>query len=149
MNPLKDLQKYGQSVWLDYIRRSLITSGELQHMVEEEWIRGVTSNPTIFQKAIAGSSDYDDDIKDLIKTDSHLEAHVTFEKLALKDIQLAADILRPIYDKTDGIDGDQTLFVHSDEVEAAWQNYSPLLEIDIPVHPYPAGTWGPTEADKL
>ncbi|MHA2223511.1 MAG: transaldolase family protein, partial [Candidatus Thorarchaeota archaeon] len=59
MNPLRELQKYGQSFWLDYIRRSLITSGELRRLVEEDGLRGVTSNPTIFQKAISGSSDYD------------------------------------------------------------------------------------------
>jgi len=59
MNPLKQLQNYGQSVWLDYIRRSLISSGELKDLIEQDGIRGVTSNPSIFQKAIAGSSDYD------------------------------------------------------------------------------------------
>ena len=60
MNPLKELGGQGQSIWLDYIRRNLIRSGELKRMVDEDGIRGVTSNPTIFEKAIAGSSDYDD-----------------------------------------------------------------------------------------
>jgi len=66
MNPLKELQKYGQSFWLDYIRRSLITGGELERLVKEDGLRGVTSNPPIFQKAIAGSSDYDDILKEMV-----------------------------------------------------------------------------------
>ena len=63
-NPLKALQEYGQSVWLDYIRRSLLTSGELRRLVEEDGLRGVTSNPAIFEKAIAGSTDYESDPSD-------------------------------------------------------------------------------------
>ncbi len=105
MNPLRSLQDYGQSLWLDYIRRSLITGGELERLVKEDGLRGVTSNPTIFQKAIAGSSDYDQTLKDLIKSDPHMDARALFEKLAFEDIQKAADILRTTYDKTDGEDG--------------------------------------------
>ncbi|MDH3258593.1 MAG: transaldolase, partial [Deltaproteobacteria bacterium] len=67
MNPLKELGNYGQSVWLDYIRRGLITSGELRHMVEEDGLGGVTSNPAIFQKAITGSADYAESLKSLEK----------------------------------------------------------------------------------
>jgi transaldolase/glucose-6-phosphate isomerase len=105
MNPLKELNEYGQSVWLDYIRRSLITDGELERLVKEDGLRGVTSNPTIFQKAIAGSSDYDDKLKELIDADPHAEVRSLFEKLTHEDIQMAADILRRVYDETDGVDG--------------------------------------------
>jgi transaldolase/glucose-6-phosphate isomerase len=105
MNPLKELQKYGQSFWLDYIRRSLITGGELERLVKEDGLRGVTSNPTIFQKAIAGSSDYDGTLKDIIDTEPHVDARNLYEKLAVEDIQMAADILRDVYEETDGSDG--------------------------------------------
>jgi transaldolase/glucose-6-phosphate isomerase len=105
MNPLRELQKYGQSFWLDYIRRSLITSGELRRLVEEDGLRGVTSNPTIFQKAIAGSLDYDKAITEILKTDPHVDGQDLFERLVIEDIQLAADILRPVYDETGGADG--------------------------------------------
>ena len=67
VNPLKDLLKYGQSVWLDYIRRNLITSGELKRLIEEDGLRGMTSNPSIFEKAIAGSTDYVDFLAELHK----------------------------------------------------------------------------------
>ena len=69
MNPLKELLAQGQSVWLDYIRRDLIRTGELKRLVEEDGIRGVTSNPTIFEKAIAGSTDYDDALRALLAKD--------------------------------------------------------------------------------
>ncbi|WP_455281865.1 bifunctional transaldolase/phosoglucose isomerase [[Eubacterium] cellulosolvens] len=105
MNPLRELQNYGQSFWLDYIRRSLITSGELRRLVEEDGLRGVTSNPTIFQKAIAGSSDYDKTLTEILKTDPHVDGQDLFERLAIEDIQMAADILRPVYDETGGVDG--------------------------------------------
>jgi transaldolase/glucose-6-phosphate isomerase len=105
MNPLRELQKYGQSFWLDYIRRSLITSGELRRLVEEDGLRGVTSNPTIFQKAIAGSSDYDKTITEILKTDPHINSQDLFERLAIEDIQMTADILKPVYNETGGADG--------------------------------------------
>src|SRR4029450_8095939 len=88
-SPVRALQVFGQSVWLDYIRRSLITSGELQRMIEEDGLRGVTSNPAIFEKAIAGSSDYAD-ILDAPGATS-LDATSLYEKLAIRDIQDAAD----------------------------------------------------------
>ena len=105
MNSLKKLHKFGQSFWLDYLRRSLITSGELDRMVDEDGLRGITSNPTIFEKAIAGSSDYDDVIEDSVKSDPHLEIEALFEELAITDIQLAADTLRPVYEESDCADG--------------------------------------------
>src|SRR6516225_10146287 len=94
VNPLKDLQKYGQSVWLDYIRRSLITSGELQRLIDEDGLRGMTSNPSIFEKAIAGSTDYTD-ILGSLRGKSDLDAKDRYEALAIRDIQDAADTLRP------------------------------------------------------
>ncbi len=105
MNPLRELQKFGQSVWLDYIRRSLITTGELQQLIDVDGLRGVTSNPIIFQKAIAGSQDYDTIIRDAVTKNLHIEANKLFEILAIEDIQLTADILRPIYDATGRADG--------------------------------------------
>ena len=103
-NPLKDLLKYGQSVWLDYIRRNLLTSGELKRLIEEDGLRGMTSNPAIFEKAIAGSTDYTDILQSLqSKTD--LDAKARYEILAIRDIQDAADFLRPGYDSSKRRDG--------------------------------------------
>src|SRR5262245_16461161 len=103
MNPLKSLQEYGQSVWLDYIRRNLITTGELKRLVDEDGLRGVTSNPAIFEKAIAGSTDYEDLLKELAPKD--LDTKSIFEHLAIRDIQDAADVLRPVYEQTKRRDG--------------------------------------------
>jgi transaldolase len=105
MNSLKKLQYYGQSFWMDDVRRSLITSGELKHLIEEDGLSGVTSNPTIFQKAIAGSLDYDEAIKKLLAKYPSINARTMFEKLSIEDILMAADVLRPTYDRTDGADG--------------------------------------------
>ena len=105
MNPLKSLHGFGQSFWMDYIRRSLITGGELHRLVKEDGLHGITSNPTIFQKAIAGSSDYDEAIKHILQTEPHIEDRKLFDKLAIEDIQMAADVMRPIYDGTNGADG--------------------------------------------
>lgn len=103
-NPLKKLGDYGQSVWLDYIRRSLITSGELKRMVDEDGLRGVTSNPAIFEKAIAGSSDYKEALKSLSQ-EKGLDAKAIYERLAIEDIHLAASVLEPVYQKTKRRDG--------------------------------------------
>src|SRR5215813_4896628 len=102
-NPLQSLQTYGQSVWLDYIRRSLITSGELKRLLDEDGLRGVTSNPSIFEKAIVGSTDYKDFLE--AQGPSGLDAKSLYEKLAIRDIQDAADILRPVYDRSNMRDG--------------------------------------------
>jgi transaldolase / glucose-6-phosphate isomerase len=103
-NPLKALTNYGQSVWLDYIRRSLITTGELKRLIEEDGLRGVTSNPAIFEKAITGSTDYAQTLQDLGKQKG-LDAKGLYEQLAIKDIQDAADVLRPVYEQTKRRDG--------------------------------------------
>ncbi len=102
-NPLFELYEAGTSVWLDYIRRSLMTSGELTRMIEEDAVVGMTSNPTIFEKAIGGSRDYDDALRDLV------HAGITDEEIMLslivEDIKLAADVLKPVYEQTKHKDG--------------------------------------------
>lgn len=102
-NPLQQLADYGQSVWLDNIRRGLITSGGLKRMITEDAVVGVTANPTIFEKAISGSTDYDAAIDQLVKQGKN--AHEIYETLATEDVGNAADVLRPVYDQTDGLDG--------------------------------------------
>ncbi len=103
INPLKALYGYGQSVWLDYIRRSLITSGELQRLIDEDGLRGVTSNPAIFEKAVTGSNDYTQALKGLEA--QNLDPKATYEALAIRDIQDAADVLRPLYRASERRDG--------------------------------------------
>ncbi len=105
MNPLKELLAQGQSVWLDYIRRDLIRTGELKRLVDEDGIHGVTSNPTIFEKAIAGSTDYDDALRALLAKHPKAEVGNLYERLAIEDIQMTADVLRAVYDETGGADG--------------------------------------------
>jgi len=105
MNSLKQLQDCGQSIWLDYIRRDLITSGEFQRLVEEDGVHGVTSNPTIFDKAISAGTTYDDALRLLLSADPDRDALTLFENLEIEDLQMAADILRPVYDQTNGSDG--------------------------------------------
>jgi transaldolase len=103
-NPLKELTKFGQSVWLDYIRRDLFTSGELKRLIEEDGLRGMTSNPSIFEKAIAGSNLYAQTLAELEKR-KDLDAKGRYEELAIKDIQDAADFLKPVYQQTNRRDG--------------------------------------------
>ena len=102
-NPLLELQQQGQSVWLDFIRRSLITSGELQRLIDQDGLCGMTSNPSIFEKAIAGSTDYADILQRL--QSQNLSAGEIFERIAIRDIQDVADLLRPVYDRTHRRDG--------------------------------------------
>ena len=105
MNPLLDLQKHGQSIWLDYIRRSLLTDGSFQRLIDEDGLRGVTSNPTIFEKAINGSSDYDGSLRNLLAKSPTLDAASLYDRLAIEDVQIAAGLLRPAYDLSGGADG--------------------------------------------
>ena len=109
MTKLHELAELGQSIWLDYISRSLIASGELQKLVDQG-LRGVTSNPSIFEKAIAGSADYDEDLNRLVR-DGKSVAEI-YEDLAMADIRSAADILRPVYEKSGGADGYVSLEVN-------------------------------------
>lgn len=104
MNPLKELAAQGQSIWLDYIRRGMTRDGGLLKMVADDGLRGMTSNPAIFQQAIAGSDDYDDVINGLVG-DAGKDAKAIFEELAIVDIREAADVLRTVYDDTDALDG--------------------------------------------
>ena len=104
MNPLKDLNEFGQSVWLDFIQRKLLTGGELKRLVEEDGLKGVTSNPAIFEKAIADSDDYDDVIARM-GGDGPAAPKDVYEAIATRDIQDAADVLRPVYDETGRRDG--------------------------------------------
>lgn len=109
MSKLIELEKLGQSVWFDFIRRSLITSGELQALIDKG-VRGITSNPAIFEKAIAGSNDYDEAIKELIKTGKSINE--IYESLVIEDISMAADLLKNIYDSSNGLDGYVSLEVN-------------------------------------
>lgn len=104
-NPLKKLSQFGQAVWLDYIHRQLIESGKLRQMVTEDDLRGVTSNPSIFCQAIAGSNAYDKYMRSILEKDNKSGADAVYEKLAIQDIQEAADTLRVVYDETKGNDG--------------------------------------------
>jgi transaldolase/glucose-6-phosphate isomerase len=135
-SPLRALQVFGQSVWLDYIRRSLITSGELRRLIDEDGIRGVTSNPSIFEKVVTGSADYREAIDSL--AERALDAKTLYETIAIRDIQDAADELRAVYEETAGRDGYVSLEV------------SPLLAHDT------AGTlnearrlWGTVDRSNL
>jgi len=102
-NPLRRLERLGQSVWLDYIRRDLLTSAEFRSLIEDDGLGGMTSNPTIFEKAIAGSSDYDDQLRELVRAGKSVDE--IYDALTSTDIRMAADALRPIYDRTQGRTG--------------------------------------------
>jgi transaldolase/glucose-6-phosphate isomerase len=104
MNPLKSIGKFGQSIWIDYIRRDMLASGELKRMIDEDGLSGLTSNPSIFQKAITESDQYDAEIKALA-AQGVKNALDVFEALALDDIRMAADVLRAVYERSEGRDG--------------------------------------------
>ena len=138
---LAALTAAGTSVWLDQIRRSLITSGELERLVRESSLRGVTSNPAIFEKAILGSTDYDEQIAEL--AGEGLDARQIYEEIAIKDVQLACDVLRPVWDEAGGADGFVSLevepaFAHDTDATLAqardfWKRVDrPNLMIKIP-----------------
>ncbi len=138
---LATLTSLGTSVWLDQIRRSLIEGGELQRLIDEYSLRGVTSNPAIFEKAILGSDDYDDELREMAS--EGLGPREIYENIAIRDVQMAADVLRPLYDQTEGIDGYVSLEVMpdlADDTEATlaqareyWQRVDrPNVMIKIP-----------------
>ncbi len=141
-NPLLDIQKHGQSAWLDYIHRQDLKNGDLQRRIDEEGVLGVTSNPAIFQKAIGDSDTYDDAIMAMLD----LEAQEIYEGLAIEDIQNATDLFRPIYERSKGGDGYVSLEVSPllardtqgtiDEAERLFQTVArPNLMIKIPATP--------------
>ena len=140
-NPLKRLGALGQSLWLDYIRRDLIVSGELRRLIEEDGLRGMTSNPSIFEKAIVDSHDYDEDIRAMALKGKG--ANAIYESLSQRDVQSAADEFRPLYDKTEGKDGYVSLEVNPhlahntkgtiDEARRLWDTLSrPNVLIKVP-----------------
>jgi transaldolase / glucose-6-phosphate isomerase len=144
MNPLQALGGYGQSVWLDYIRRSLLTSGELARLIDEDGLRGVTSNPAIFEKAITGSTDYAGTLRDLAPR--YPDAKALYEQVAIRDIQGAADVLRPVYEQTQRRDGYVSLEVSPNlardtdgtlaEARRLWQQVArPNVLIKVPATP--------------
>jgi len=102
-NPLLELQKYGQSVWLDNLRRGWLVSGELRRMIVEDGLRGMTVNPTIFERAISGTADYDDAVLKLVGQGKNTEE--IYYELLIQDIRMAADMFRPVYDETNAVDG--------------------------------------------
>jgi transaldolase/glucose-6-phosphate isomerase len=104
MNPVKALEAHGQSVWLDFLARGFVAKGDLQKLIDSDGVKGVTSNPSIFEKAIASSDEYDAPIAQALKDGDRPIAEL-FEQLAVEDIQHAADVLRPVYDGLKGHDG--------------------------------------------
>src|SRR5579859_177839 len=141
-NPLKQLLNYGQSMWLDYIRRDLFTTGKLAQLINDDGLRGMTSNPSIFEKAIWESSLYDDVLNSLAKR-KDLNATAKFEQIAIRDIQDAADVLRPVYEESKFRDGYVSLEVSPllalktqetiDEARRLWKTVNrPNVMIKVP-----------------
>jgi len=112
MNPLVQLRTAGQSPWYDYIQRELITSGDLQAMIDQDGLMGVTSNPSIFEKAIGGSADYDEELQRLAAQVTNVKE--IYEALAIRDIQAAADVMSAVYESSKGRDGYVSLEVSPD-----------------------------------
>ncbi len=146
MKPLEQLLQCGQSIWLDSISRDLINSGELQRLVTEDKLRGLTSNPTIFEQAITRGNSYDDALSKLLKANDKQTDKALFEAVAIEDIRMAADVLRPVYDETSGGDGYVSLEVSPQlahdtagsiaEARRLWQAVQrPNLMIKIPATP--------------
>ncbi len=104
MNPVKALEKHGQAIWLDFLARGFVAKGDLKKLIDSDGVKGVTSNPSIFEKAIGSSDEYDEPIGKALKTGDRPVAEL-FEHLAIEDIQHAADVLRPVYDQLKGDDG--------------------------------------------
>ena len=104
MNPVKALENHGQAVWLDFLARGFVAKGDLKKLIDSDGVKGVTSNPSIFEKAIGSSDEYDAPIGQALKKGDRPVAEL-FEHLAVEDIQHAADVLRPVYDELKGHDG--------------------------------------------
>jgi transaldolase len=111
---LARIRALGTSIWLDQIQRSLLQGGELRRLVAEDSLSGMTSNPAIFEKAILGGDEYDDQISALIEDDKDIDARSIYQAIAIQDVQEAADVLRSVYDETDGGDGYVSLEVDPD-----------------------------------
>lgn len=104
MASIKDIRKLGQSIWLDFISRGLVTSGEFEELVNNG-VSGLTSNPTIFQHAISTGAEYDEPIRDILRSEPDIGTKALYDRLIIEDIRMAADILRPVYEESGGIDG--------------------------------------------
>ena len=102
-NPLRQLEELGQSIWIDFIRRGMISSGELQRLIDDDGVSGVTSNPSIFEKAMVESNDYDSAISSLKIAGKRVEE--IYQTLTVEDIQSVAEVLRPTYNRQQGTDG--------------------------------------------
>ena len=109
-NSLQRVSRMGQSIWLDYLRRKLVTSGKLKKLIEEDALLGMTSNPSIFEKSIDGSDDYDGDIRAMAEAGKSVQE--IYQALTVADVQMAADVFRPTYDQLDGRDGYVSLEVN-------------------------------------
>lgn len=144
-NPLDQLVAHGQSVWLDYISRELVTTDELSRLIKDKCVTGMTSNPTIFEKAIGHGSDYDEQLRSLVDAGVH-DPEKLFVELAAQDIQQAADGLRPVHERTGGADGFVSLEVNpnlADDTAATvaaahrlWERVNrPNLMIKVPATP--------------
>lgn len=135
MNPLKELEKYGQAPWLDNLSRGLVQSGELKRLADEEGIKGLTSNPAIFEKAIGHSDEYDAEIAELLKS-GVTDIAAIFRRLAVTDIKAAADALKPVYDATKAIDGYVSLevspYIAHDEAATVAEAREIWADVDRP-----------------
>ena len=140
-NPLRRLEQFGQSIWLDYIRRRMITSGELQRLIDEDGLKGITSNPAIFEKAIAKSQDYDEAMRAMVRQNKSVTE--IYHDITVADVQMAAYKFLPLYNKLDGRDGFVSLEVNPhlardtdgtiSEARQLWQAVSrPNVLIKVP-----------------
>jgi len=145
-NVTKQLHNLGQSLWLDYIRRDLITSGKLRQLIDDDGLSGITSNPSIFEKALAENTLYDDDIREILSAEPEISTPTLFERLEVRDLQMAADALRKVYDRTSGADGFVSMEVSPKlafdasssitEAHRLWQEVNrPNLMVKIPATP--------------
>src|SRR6202047_4105057 len=145
MNPVKALENHGQAVWLDFLARGFVAKGDLKRLIDTDGVKGVTSNPSIFEKAIGSSDEYDGAIGDALKKGDRPIADL-FEHLATEDIQHAADVLRPVYDELRGEDGFVSLevspYLATDtkgtiaEAERLWKNVKRKnLMVKVPATP--------------
>ena len=122
-NPLRKLEELGQSIWIDFIRRGMISSGELRRLIEDDGVSGVTSNPSIFEKAIVDSHDYDSAIRSMAIAGKNIKE--IYEILAVEDIQSVADLLHATYDRLQGADGFVSLEVSP---KLAHDTYGTIVE---------------------
>ena len=143
-NPWKEVERLGQSLWYDNLSRAFISGGEIAGMIEELGLRGITSNPSIFEKSITGSDEYDADIEQAIH--DGLTTSEIYERLTTDDVRSAADVMRPVFDRTKGIDGYVSIEVEprlagntNETIEAArrlWKTVNrPNIMIKIPGTP--------------